>query len=437
GDGPEGGVSLGQRIREARRRRGMTLRDLAGGTLSVSLISMVEHDRVRPSLKTLRVLARRLGVPVRALLDDDPAEAVELQVRLGEGLLRQHRFAEARDVLARIPERSLESAALRARRALGVGQAYAGLRRFREAARHLRKAATLAEALGDVDLMAAAANALGFAALRARRFALAREILQGAVDTLRRSGHTRTDVYGKLLANLGRAYLELGLPVQAEEFFRQAADVLDPAADPYHLGLLYFNLGIACERQQNFEQARDYLDRAAHLFTLHENVRLLGAVRRSVGMLLLEQGHLERARAALEDSLRLARQSGDDEGVAQTLVELARLHARAGEPEAARRSAAEARDLAARMDDPAEQARALAAEADALAAQGQVEEAVRRYQEAAEAFARLQMDGEYRRICRDLGFVLMRDGRREQAAEWFARAFQGPAPAARERREAR
>ncbi len=424
-------MTLGERIREARRRRGMTQRELAGGTLSVSLISMVEHDRVRPSLKTLRVLARRLGVSLRSLVDDDGTEAAGLRVRLGEGLLRQHRFAEALEVFAAIPAPALESRTLRARRALGMGQAYAGLRRFREAARHLREASALAAALGDADLMAGAANGLGFVALRARRFAQAREILQGAVDALRRSGHTRTEVYGKLLANLGRAYLELGLPAQAQEFFRQAAEVLDPAVDPYHQGLLYFNQGIACERQQAFEQAREYLDRAAHLFTLHENVRLLGAVRRSVGMLLLEQGHLDQARGALQDSLRLARQCGDTEGVAQTLVELARLHARAGEPDAARQAAAEARDLAARLNDPAERARAVAAEAEALAAAGRWEDAAGRYQEAAAAFERLGMDGEYRRVCRDLGFAFLRGGRSGQAAVWFARAFQGPQPAAR------
>jgi tetratricopeptide (TPR) repeat protein len=412
----------------------MTQRDLAGGILSVSLISMIEHDRVRPSLKTLRALARRLGISVRALVDDDPAEAAELRVRLGEGLLRQHRFAEALEVLAGVPP-SVESHLLRARRALGMGQACAGLRRFREAARHLRDASALAAASGDADLMAAAANALGFVALRARRFAQAREILQAAVDALRQSGHTRTEVYGKLLANLGRAYLELGLPVQAEEFFRQAAAVLDPAADPYHQGLLYFNMGIACERQRAFEQARQYLDRAAHLFTLHENVRLLGAVRRSMGMLHLEQGDLERARAALLDSLRLARQCGDSEGVAQTLVELSRVHARAGETASARQAAAEARDLAARLDDPAELARAVAAEAEALSAEGRPDEAARRYREAAEALQRLGMEGEYRRVCRDLGFALMQAGQAEQAAQWFARAFRGLQAVVPQRRE--
>ena len=407
----------------------MTQRDLAGGTLSVSLISMVEHDRVRPSLKTLRLLARRLGVSVRALVDDDPLEGGELQVRLGEGLLRQHRFSEALQVFARIPAASMESRTARARRALGMGQACAGVRRFREAARHLQEASALAADSGDLDLMAACANALGFVALRARRYARAREILQGAVDALRRAGHTRTETYGKLLANLGRAYLELGLPVQAQEFFRQAADVLAPAVDPYHQGLLYFNLGIACERQRAFEQAREYLDRAAHLFTLHENVRLLGAVRRSVGMLLLEQGHMDQARAALQDSLRLARQCGDREGVAQTLVELARLHARSGDPDGARRAAAEARDLAHQLDDPAERGRAIAAEAEALAAEHRWGEAAERYREAAAVFERLGMDGEYRRSCRDLGFTLLRSGQGEEAAGWFARAFQGLEPA--------
>jgi len=53
-------VTLGEKIRQARKALGMTQSALAAGELSVSFVSMVEHDKVRPSLETLRGLAGRL-----------------------------------------------------------------------------------------------------------------------------------------------------------------------------------------------------------------------------------------------------------------------------------------------------------------------------------------------------------------------------------------
>ena len=71
-------MTLGAQVRTLRKARGLTQRALAGPDRSVSFISMLEHDRVRPSLATLRLLAERLAVPLTTLLEDQnesPAEA--------------------------------------------------------------------------------------------------------------------------------------------------------------------------------------------------------------------------------------------------------------------------------------------------------------------------------------------------------------------------
>src|SRR5438552_1296103 len=195
--------------------------------------------------------------------------------------------------------------------------------------------------------MEAAANAMGFLAFRQRRFAQAHEIFHEALQRLAAAGLQRTEVYGKLLANLGRVCVELGLPAQALDYFRQAAETLAAAADPFHLGLLYFHVGVAWERQHSFDRAREFLQRSAELFAVHENIRLLGMVKRSLGMLHLEEGALAAAQEELDASLRLAGQCGDDEGMAQTLVELARLRARGGDAGGALRAAEDAAGSAA------------------------------------------------------------------------------------------
>lgn len=436
----EGSATLGQRIKAARRSRAMTQGDLAAGVCSISFVSMVEHDRVRPSLSTLRTLAERLGKPLSHFLEDESVPAPLVGVQRAEGLLRQHRFAEALEAFHAIRP-SGRDPLLHTRCELGVGQALAGLRRFELAEPHLQHAADLAAASGDPELAAAVANAQGFFAFRARRFAAAQEVFEDALARLRSAGLQGTEVYGKLLANLGRVAIALGLPSQALEYFRQASETLAAAADPFHLGLLYFNVGVAWEQQRSFERAHDSLRKAAELFTVHENVRLLGMVKRSIGMLHLERGALAAARVELEASLHLAEQSGDDEGTAQTLVEIARLCCREGDAAAAQRAARDAETLAVRIHDDAEAARAQAALAEALAAAGQSAEAVSRYEEAVASFIRLQMAGEAVRVSRDLGFLLMREGAPDRAAHWFAQAFDlqqlEPAAMPRDRQAAR
>src|SRR5919109_4547964 len=68
-------MSLGQKIQELRRRRGLTSRALAAGVqVTGSLISQIEHDKTSPSLDTLRRIARVVGVPLIYLLLEDDLE---------------------------------------------------------------------------------------------------------------------------------------------------------------------------------------------------------------------------------------------------------------------------------------------------------------------------------------------------------------------------
>lgn len=62
---------MGARIRAARKRRHLTLEEvgqLAG--VSRSFVSQVENEVAAPSIETLRKIAKALGTPVFALVDD-------------------------------------------------------------------------------------------------------------------------------------------------------------------------------------------------------------------------------------------------------------------------------------------------------------------------------------------------------------------------------
>ena len=63
---------LGARVREARRERGMSQAQLAGEELTKGFISQVESGLVRPSVRSLQILAARLGKSLDYFLGDEP-----------------------------------------------------------------------------------------------------------------------------------------------------------------------------------------------------------------------------------------------------------------------------------------------------------------------------------------------------------------------------
>jgi transcriptional regulator with XRE-family HTH domain len=68
-------MSLGRRLHDLRRKRGLTIRQLAADVaVTSSLISQIEHGKTSPSLDTLRRMAKALHVPLTYLLLEDDLE---------------------------------------------------------------------------------------------------------------------------------------------------------------------------------------------------------------------------------------------------------------------------------------------------------------------------------------------------------------------------
>ena len=67
---------MGERIRAARQRAGLTLRQLASATgVSASLLSQIENSRARPSVTTLYGLVNALGLSLDELVAPVPEQA--------------------------------------------------------------------------------------------------------------------------------------------------------------------------------------------------------------------------------------------------------------------------------------------------------------------------------------------------------------------------
>jgi transcriptional regulator with XRE-family HTH domain len=83
----------------------MTQSQLARGAFSAGFISLVETGRSHLSLRTARIIAGRLGIPLAILLDDTPPSAADIRGALRSAL--EH--AAALEQLARAARTELET----------------------------------------------------------------------------------------------------------------------------------------------------------------------------------------------------------------------------------------------------------------------------------------------------------------------------------------
>jgi transcriptional regulator with XRE-family HTH domain len=65
-------ISVGQRLREIRTRRGLSLRSLAEASgLNINTLSLIENQHTSPSVSTLQQLSQTLQVPITEFFETD------------------------------------------------------------------------------------------------------------------------------------------------------------------------------------------------------------------------------------------------------------------------------------------------------------------------------------------------------------------------------
>lgn len=70
--------TLGQKIRQLRKSRGMTQRELAGDRMTRNMLSMIENGEASPSVSSLSYISARLGVPAGFFIPRDREEEEKL-----------------------------------------------------------------------------------------------------------------------------------------------------------------------------------------------------------------------------------------------------------------------------------------------------------------------------------------------------------------------
>jgi tetratricopeptide (TPR) repeat protein len=403
----------------------MSQRELSSPGVSYAYISRIEAGTRQPSVKALRMLARKLGVS---------AEYLETGSELGAEEARELRLADA-ELKLRLDED-------------------AG-----EAEKVLTEVLEEAIAAGDRTAATRARITLGLAAAHRDDNAATVELLEEAAQSGGVSPRDRPDVF----ATLGRAYAALGTPGHAVDLFeRSLAQVTEQApddvsaqvrfatylsyalsdmgeleraenvmtdalaraegyGDPYTRVRLYWSLARLSEYEGKYVAALDYVRRAIALLQATEDSLHLARAHLLSAWIMGSQGNAEGSGRHLELAERLLGPNPEPIDLAQLRIEQAKRAALTGEGDDAVARARDAIELLG-GDHELEQGSAAWALAEGLALQGETEKAGKEFERAVKLLSENRRLREAAQAARGWGRMLRSAGREAEALDVLERA---------------
>ncbi len=352
--------SLGTRLKAARLARGLTQQELASGVATKGFISLVEHDRLTPSLPKLRLLAGRLRQPLSHFVQEpvptDPAyllRAIELAVKGNEPRLALGLIREALP----LPLTANQRAELH--RLWGIASWSVG--RKPRALANLYKAAALAPP-DDPELNAAIYAEIGAVLGADERFSASIEASLRALQWLDKARQGDQDLRARLLTNLAQATYRVGQTQEAINYLQKALRAATDAESLLRMANAHMALGITSRAAGDLAQAIKHCDRALNIHRQIGQQKIANQILSNLGDAYFAGGNLADARRYQTECLQRAQQFNDIPTIAAATTELARYALRENALDEAIRLARDGAAAAVAAHDHLYEATALAVE---------------------------------------------------------------------------
>lgn len=327
---------LGERVRTARHEAGLSQSRVAGAELTKGFISQVESGQVRPSIRSLQLIATRLGRPLDYFLGDEPlADSKRLAFhRLGaEAALERDDWTEAfahasrgRDLAVNRRDRA-QATRLLAAAALGAG-------RSEEAFDLIGVALCLLDPVRDADETCRLLYLRGTAYVQARQLVAAAEALETARDLVERSAITDPRLQARIAVALGTCYRRLGRPKKALEAYHQGHTIASRSSELRLAAQGLMGTAVSQYDAGELDGAIASYERALELFERVADSGFELSVLQSLASVHVELGDLGEARTLADRVHSRAETAGANEWrpIADTILgRIALAEGRAGE----------------------------------------------------------------------------------------------------------
>lgn len=304
-------MTLGQKIRAARKQLNMTQQDLAGDEFTKSFISQLEKDVAKPSLKSLQVIARRLNKPVSYFLEEAPSNTVPhlsdkvfhlltLGQRLEANKLPQDALEYYQQALQELPP---DSHLLRAKVLYLIARAAARAQNLALAIENYKEAASEFAAVHDLHSQARAQILAGQLLLKSGDLKEAEELLG---EGYRNLDGCEPDVYFwqiQAQSSLGDIYKQLNQPERALSCYFDSLEISIIHGITVNYGKINREIGLLHLEKKEFAEAERYLQQARHYYFATGNEQNAARCTIHLAKVYLSQGRIDIARTLAQEGL--------------------------------------------------------------------------------------------------------------------------------------
>jgi tetratricopeptide (TPR) repeat protein len=369
---------IGGRIREARRRAGMTQQQLAGDRYTKAYVSALETGIARPSMVALSYLSERLGLPPSHFLDEQTPAWTRLEVDMQ---LASGDWEAAAAGYATLLDQTLDDQN-RAEVLRGQAEALVRVDRGRDAVPAAAEAARIFGSLGRVADEALARYWLAYGLYLSDAEADARSMLTGLLERVRAGLRVEPEFEMRLLMALAAVESRMGNHAQSLAHLEVARGMGDDL-DDRRRAMFLFNLAISYRETGDLEAAIRSGTQGLALLRAAGSSFESAQIENDLAMAYLATGNLGRARELAGEAHREFEDAGDERYLSAVLDTEAQLALAGGDHDAALTLARRAVGLARTSSNRGVELAAMLTEARALRASGDRDTAETRYSEAA------------------------------------------------------
>jgi len=424
-------VTLGERVRAARHELGMSQAQLAGEELTKGFISQVEAGLVRPSLRSLQVIAGRLGKGIEYFVGDQPVTATK---RIHYHRVAAETAAERSDWSTVRTEVDAGMAQGPSRRERGkllrlLVQAELAGHQTEVAFEHIVEALGLLDPAADAEEVARLHYARGFAYVEIGQLVAATESFETARDLVERHEVANPWLSSRILLALGTMYRRLGRTAKALGTYESALALASRASELEVAARSHMGIAAALYDEGELDSAIGAYERARALLERISDAALELSVLQSMASVSLDREQLEVAREFAERCRARAIAIGDDRMAAIAETELARAALAAGDPDAASDAARRAERVLASLGDDRQRASALRVIGAAESARRDFQTSDWAYREAIRLVDGIEHRADRAAIATEYARALRARGETESAYDMLELARSGPGKA--------
>jgi transcriptional regulator with XRE-family HTH domain len=371
-------LQIGARIRDARKRSGMTQQQLAGDRYTKAYVSALETGIARPSMVALSYLAERLSLPASHFLDEQNPTWSRLAVDMTLAAGDWEAAADGYQSLLDLPLDELG----RAEVLRGRAEALARLDRGKDTVTAAAEAARIFGSLGRISDEALARYWLAYGLYLSDQEADAQSLLTSLLERVRAGLKVEPDFEMRLLMALA-AVASRGEDHARSLTYLETARGLAEDLDDRRRAMFLFNLAISYQETGDLEAAIRTGTQGLALLRSAGTVFESAQIENTLALAYLSSGNIERA-AELADEARAAFETaGDDRFLSAVLDTDAQVALAQGRLADATATARRAIEMAQATGNRGVELTAMLTEARALRADGDLATAESRYEGAA------------------------------------------------------